>query len=293
MPYTVRVTFAFNGQAQGWEESFAIQSPDGNLSAVAPLMLQLAQKRAKLLASTYELQVIRCSVVLDNAGSKVLRQSTLAEPHLKGVQAWAPATPNMCLLVEWSNASDTATKKQYMRGIPAGLGDEGKIPDFGSSTAAAWQSNWNAWTSAMVAYPCGWIGTTQTAKAVINAYEVDPDTAQVTFTLAGSGIPALLTLQGYPQRVYIKLPGKNPLDGPQTVIGVSATSCFTPHANPAPPLPSGQLGIMTTRGPGFISLAPVTQGGPSGSIDPQRIISRKTGRPIYASRGRASARVRW
>jgi hypothetical protein len=293
MAYTIRVTFSFYGQAQGWSETFAIQSPDGNLTVASAAVLPLAQKRAKLLANGYVLQIVRCSVVIDNDGHKVLRQGTLAEPNYTGIAAWAPATPNLALLTEWSNGADTFTKKQYLRGIPAGLGDQGKIPDFATSSAAAWASNWNAWTSAMVNFPCGWIGTTVSASAVINAYVVDADTAQVTFTLAGAGIPALATLQGYQQPVYVKLPGKNPLDGRLAVVGVTATSCFTVNAHPAPPLPAGQLGIMTTRGPGFISLAPAVQGSPAGSIDPQRIISHKTGRPTYASRGRKSATVRW
>lgn len=293
MAYTIRVTFSFYGQAQGWSESFCIQSSDGNLTTASAAVLPLAQKRAKLLANGYILQIVRTSIIINNAGNKVLRQGTLAEPNYLGVGTWAPATPNLALLTEWSNGADTALKKQYLRGIPAGLGDNGKIPDFNTETAKAWASNWNAWTSAMVNFPAGWLGTTIASTAVINAYTVDPDTAQVTFTLQAPGFVSWPVAFGFPARVQCKFPGKNPLDGSVTVVPTSATSCFSVKGIPAPPLPTGQLGIMQLRAPGFISLAPAVQGSPPGSIDPQRIISHKTGRPTYASRGRRSAVVRW
>ena len=293
MPYVCRITYSFNGQAQGWSESYYVSSPDGNLSTVAALVDALAQKRAKLLASSYVLQIVRCSVVIDASGNKVLRQSTIAEPNYPGVQAWAPATPNLALLTEWSNANDTQLKKQYLRGIPAGLGDLGKIPDFTTSAAPAWSSNWNAWTAAMVAYPAGWLTTSVSAAATIASYLLDDTTGQITFTLASPGFTTWVAPYGYPVRVSVKLPGKNPLDGPITVIPTSALTAFTPQAHPAAALPTGQVGTMTIRTPTLTTLGPLTTGGPTGSIDPQRIISHKTGRPTYASRGRRAAVVKW
>lgn len=293
MPFVCRVTFSFNGQAQGWSESFYVSSPDGNLTTVAALVDPLAQKRAKLLASGYVLQVVRVSNVIDASGNKILRQGTLAEPNYPGVGAWQPATPNLALLCEWSNANDTRLKKQYMRGIPAGLGDTGKVPDFTTPGAPAWSSNWNAWTSAMVNYPAGWLATAVTSQATITAYTLDDVTGQVTFTLAAPGFTGWTGPYGYEARVRVKLPGKNPLDGTITVIPTSATSAFTPKAHPAAPLPTGQVGIMSLFAPNLVTLGPLTTGGPTGSIDPQRIISHKTGRPTYASRGRRPAVVLW
>lgn len=294
MPFTCRISYSFTGQAQGWSESYYVSSPDGNLTTVAALVDSLAQKRAQLLASTYTLQIVRCSVVLDAGGNKVLRQGTLAEPNYTGSQGWAPATPNMALLTEWSNANDSLLKKQYIRGIPALLGNLGKAPDFNPPNGPAnWTSLWNAWTSAMVAYPAGWLTTAQTAQASIIAYEVNAVTGQVEFTLGGTGFAAWTGPFPFITRVYVKLPGKNPLDGAMSVWVTSATSCFTPQARPAAPLPTGQVGIMSLRAPTLTTLGPLVTGGPVGSIDPQRIISHKTGRPIYASRGRRPVVVRW
>lgn len=300
MAFTIKTTMAFSGQTQGWSESFYWSSPDGNLATAETLVTPLIQKRSRLLASGYQIDLARNVVVL-NGTTKVLRQSDLfgngGAVVWPGVGTWAPATPNLALLCYWQNATNQFNKRQYMRGIPAGLGDLGKIPDLNSPTALSFGSNFAAWTSACANFNngagIGWLASAVAQTAVIDSYTVDPVTAQVTFALATPGFAPWPVATGNPTRVYCKLPGKNPLDGPLVVIPTSATSCFTPGSHPAAPLPTGQLGIMTLRTGSLVTLAPAVPGGPSGSIAALRIISHKTGRPTYASRGRASKKVLW
>lgn len=293
MPFVIRTTFAFLGQGQGWSESFYWSSADGNLQTAENLTTPLAQKRAKLLANTYVLQVIRNSVVIDDGGAKVLRQSDLAEPGFTGVASWTPATPNLCLLCVWQTANNRASKKQYMRGIPNAIDDGGKIANFNAAGAAAFGSNFQSWASAMQAFGAGWLAGVVSKTAIINTYTVDADTAQVTFTLAAPGVVPWPVSFGASTRVYVSLPGKNPLDGALVVVPTSALSCFTTKGHPAPPLPVDQIGVMKLRTPNLVTLAPLAPNTPTGVISPQRVISRKTGRPTYASRGRQSARVLW
>lgn len=293
MPFTIRTTYSFYGQSQGWSESFYWSSADGNLANAQAIVTPIAQKRARLLANGYVLQVIRNSVVIDASGAKVLRQSDLIEPNYTGVAAWMPASPNLALMFTWQNAANTLSKKLFMRGIPSGIGDNGKVADFTGTGAPAFYSYMQQWIAAMLALPAGWLVQQTTQNLVINSYEIDAVTAQVTFTLSvpgGFGWPVSF---GYPIRVWVKIPGKSPLDGPITVIPTSTTSCFTPGSHPSAPLPTGQLGTMQLKTPSLVTLAPVTQGGPTGSIDPQRIVTHTTGRPTYASRGRAAKKVLW
>jgi hypothetical protein len=290
MPFLIKTTFAFAGAQQGWSETFYWQSPDGNLSVAENLVTPLMQKRARLLSNGYEISVVRNGVVQDAGGGRVLRQTDLFEPHQPGVVAWLPATPNLCLLCVEQTFDNRKSKKLYMRGIPAGLGDSGKLPDLGF---ASWGTSFQSWRQAMIDFPTGWLTSAPTASAIVTTYSVDVDTGQVTFTLTAPGFVTWPVPFGVQTAVYCKFPGKSPLDGKLIVVPTTATSCFTAAAHPAAPLPIGQVGTMQLRASSFVSLAPGVPQGPQGVIHPQRIISHKTGRPTYASRGRSVAKVRF
>lgn len=290
MATIIETLIAFEGQGQGWSESFAWSSVDGNLFNAQAIVTPILQARALLLADGYTLTVARNSQVQAAGGAKILRVTDIMEPRLPGVGTWPPATPNEALMVYWQNPTNTVVKKQYMRGIPAGLGGNGKQPLISYKN---WTTNWNSWVGKMLALPAGWFTTAVTQSLVITTYTVDPDTAQVTFTLSVPGGFTWPVPNGVPIAVYVKLPGKNPLDGRLTVIPTSATSCFTPQSHPAAPLPMGQIGTMQLRAPTFVPVSGSGQGAPQGQIDPQRIVTHKTGRPLFASRGRAPKKVLW
>lgn len=291
MPWTIQTTFSFAGLEQGWTEQFYWSKANNNLNEAEGIVTPIAQKRARLLARGYSLNVIRNSIVIGLTNEKIKRVTDLTEPRLPGVEAWAPSTPNLTLMCVWQTADNTESKRQYMRGIPAGLGDEGKKPDL---TFGTFLTNFNAWRQAMVALPGGWLKTTvqPTDQAVIESYTMNETSGIVTFTLKAPGL-TFPNGVGFKQRVYVSLPGKSPLDGNIVVVPANATTCTTAEPIGVAPFEPGQLGIMQIRKPSLVTIAAIAQQGPPGEIHPHRIISHKTGRPSYASRGRAPARTKW
>lgn len=291
MPFTIKTTFAFAGIEQGWSEDFYWSAATSNLNAAEALVTPLAQKRAKLLSKDYMLTVVRNAIVTNDTAQRVKRVTDLFEPRLPGVQAWASGPPNLALQVLWQSADNTKSKKQYHRGIPAGLGDVGKQPNVGFG---AWLSNFNSWRAAMIAFQAGWLytGVAVGDQQVINSYAYDEATGIVTFTLAAPGLTWPLGV-GFRQRVYVQLPGRTPLDGPLVVVPANATTAATAEPIGVHPFIAGQLGIMQIRTPNLVTLAPIGGQGDPGQIHPQRIGTHKTGRPSYASRGRAVVRPKW
>ena len=238
MPYVIETLVTFEGQGQGWSETFYWNSTDGNLASAETLVTPLIQKRSRLLANTYVLTVVRNSVVIDNAGAKVLRQTDLIEPRLPGVASWPPSTPNLALLCVWQTADNKLSKKQYMRGIPAGIGDMGKAYD---PNYASFGTSFAAWVSAMQSFGAGWLATS-VAKSR-NDYRVRSGRRDRTghVHVGGSRYRPVAGAVRLAERDLRELPGKSPLDGALVVIPVSATSCFTPGSHPAALCPRDRL----------------------------------------------------
>lgn len=291
MPFTIKTTMNFAGQEQGWSETFFWSQSTTNLETAEQTILPIAQKRAKCLAAGYILTIVRNAVVVTDTNQRVKRRTDILEPRYPGVSTWAPATPNLALLLTWQNADNTKKKSMYMRGIPAGLGDIGKQVNTGYST---WYGAFQAWRSAMILLPAGWLETEATAPntAVIESYTINATTGIVTFTLKAPGI-AFPGGQGFRQRVWVSLPGKSPLDGYVVIIPGAGLTVTTADPIGVHPFEAGQFGIMQLRTSNLVTLGPITGQGPAGQIHPQRIITHKTGRPSYASRGRAPARPKW
>lgn len=291
MPFTIKTTFSFAGLEQGWSEDFYWSKQTNNLNEAEELVTPIADKRAKLLAQDYMLTVVRNAIVVNNLGQKTKRLTDIFEPRKRGVQSWKSAQPNVSLMCVWQTADNTQSKKQYMRGMPAGLGDAGKEPNL---AFGAFLSNFNAWRSAMIAFQAGWHYTTVAPadQAVIESYSINADTGIVTFTLKAPGI-TWPNGQGFRQTVYVSLPGKSPLDGPVVIIPANATQVTTAEPIGVAPFIEGQFGIMQLRKPQLVTLAAFGNQGQTGQIHPQRMVTHKTGRPSYASRGRRPERAKW
>lgn len=291
MPFTIKTTFSFAGLEQGWSEDFYWSQATSDLVVAELNVTPLAQKRAKLLSKDYMLTVVRNAIVINDLGVKVKRVTDLFEPRLPGIQTWASSSPNLTLMCVWQNANNNDSKKQYMRGIPAQIGDVGKTPDLSFS---GWLTNFDSWRSAMITFASGWLKTVVSPgnTAVVNSYVYDPATGLTTFTLSAPGLTWPNGF-GFKQRVHISLPGKTPLDGNIVVVPSAAVTCVTAEPIGVHPFLPGQLGFMQIRTPQLVTLAPIGGSGPTGSIHPQRIVTHKTGRPSYASRGRAPERAKW
>lgn len=284
----IKWTNTFSGNSQGWSETFYYNATTDDLDVALALVTPIASKRALLLATGYTLNDIRVGVYLSVDGTYKKRQVRLSEVGLSGIPTWPAAAPQYTCMCQFFNYNNTALKKLYMRGIPAGLGDLGRVPD--QANVPGWKTNWNQWTAAMIALPAGWLGSTLSLQNAIINYVADAVTGIVTITCAGAVTwPLGLNV---PQTVYIKLPNKSPLDGNVVVIPSSATECKT--AKPYGVAPFSLVGNLYTRVKGIVTVGSVTgPQGKTGSIFPQRIISHKVGKPSYASRGRARATTRW
>lgn len=288
MAYTYRVTWFFSGFEQGWTEGFALQRDAFNLSAISNLCADAYVKRSRLLANGYQLVGQRVALVLDNAGAPVRRVSDLSESRQSGVAAWPAATPNLALLAEWQTSDAGRTKAQYLRGIPVGIMNDGKTYN---PTYASWLTNWNAWTSAMQTLRAGWLGTVPSLTWTLTNWATNATTGITTFTVPADD-PLWPTQTGFPFRATIRIPGSSALDGVHVVVPATDTTVYTARPLPAAPHVVGAVGTMVYRTPAFYSLNPpdaITLG----TINPKRIISRDTGRPTIAGRGRRSAIVRF
>lgn len=289
MPFVIRTTLCFAGLEQGWTESFYWTAPTDDLDAAETLVTPVVQKRAALLAKDYTLTIFRNTIVVGLLGVTQKRLSDIAEPRTRGVQTWSSAQPNEALMCVWQTANNKYQKKQYLRGVPAGITDNGKVANFGLT---GWSSAFNAWREGMALFGAGWLRQEVTALAPITSFTCDPVTARVAFILNGGFNPWPLGLNTR-QRVYVAVPGRSPLDGPLIVYPTDATHCFTPNPHPTSIPTTGQFGTMSVKGPVLTTLAALTSGGPRGIIHPQRMVTHKTGRPSYASRGRVAGKVVW
>lgn len=286
MAATIRWTLCFEGQGQGWAESYYFQQSNNDLTLAVATVSDLTTKRAALLADTYVLTTSRLSVIENPTGVKIKRQSRLLEPRINGVASWKPAEPNVAVLCRWETGNSLYNKAMYMRGVPAGIVDEGKRVNI---TFGGWLSRFNAWRSAMIAANMGWMQLQESGSALITGYTTDADTGIVSFTLGGAGLTWPVPF-GVQTPVYISLPGKNPMDGRMMVIPSTATACIT--AKPFGVQPFIGIGRMVQKTVAFISAGSVP-GPTAGQIHPQRMVTHKTGRPTYASRGRRSAPSHW
>lgn len=289
MSFTIKTTFSFAGLEQGWSETFYWLADTDNLDLAETLVTPLYQARAALLARDYYLTIGRNSVVLDNAGAKVKRVTDLFEPRIVGNQTWASADPNIALMLVWQTADNKYSKKQYLRGIPAGVASNGKIPALGYST---FNTPFQSWRAKMAAFKAGWLRGVTSTVSPITSFTVDALTARVSFTLNPGFTPWPVAFNK-PTLVHVQVPGKSPLDGPLIVVPTDATHCYTPQSHPTPIPGAGQFGDMSIRTPVLSTLAPLNGQGLPGIIHPQRIVTHKTGRPSYASRGRVAPKVRW
>lgn len=288
MSFLIRTTNNFAGLEQGWSESFYWLQNTDDLNAAETAVTPLAQKRAKLLSKGYSLTVVRNAIVLDNAGAVVKRVTDLFEPRLPGVQAWADAEPNIALMCTWQDPTNKFQKRQYMRGIPAGIVDNGKQPDLGFG---AFSTNYNNWRESMRVFGAGWLVSAVSETATITSY-ASASNGIVTFTIdEGITWPQAV---GQPTRVYVKLPGKSPLDGALIVVrNPDNLHPFTKNPIGVAPFVTGQVGTMERRSTSLVTLLGTGGQGATGIIHPQRIVTHKTGRPFYASRGRVPVKAKW
>lgn len=287
----VRYSNYFSGHKQGWSESLVYKANTENLTSELAFVDPISTARAALLANGYTLTDIRLAILQRADGTRPKRLVRLSEVGKPGNGAtWKPAMPNLRCMLQFVTSDNLYSKKLFLGGCPAALGDDGKTPD---QEVLTWKTKFNNWKSKLIFSNFGWLGSTVLQTAVINSYTLDDVSGRVTFALAAPGMTWPVGA-GKRVAVRIKLPGKNPLDGNQVVVVTNATSCFTAKGIGVAPFIVGEIGTMELLGPVFHGVGTSAPGQiPSGDIFAQRIVSHKTGRPTYASRGRLGERVLW
>lgn len=289
MAYICKTTMCFSGLQQGWSETFYWPQDNTDLTIAAGAIAAVSEKRAGLLSKSYTLEVVRNAFVLQEPNTKLRRVSDVIRTKYAGVQAWADAGPNSCLNVEWQTPSTDKQKIMYLGGIPSGLIADGTKVTSGPAT---WGSRFQGWTAALQALGAGWLTVSSSTDAVVNDWVMNPNTGQVTFTLANPGLAWPVGV-GRQIRVAINLPSKNPLDGQKVVVVQSATSCYTVDPVGVQPHQAGQVGTMKIQAFAFVSVKPVPPETRVGLITAVVVGTHKRGRPTYAKRGRAPAKPQW
>lgn len=287
MPYIMQYSTFFAGHEQGWAESWYFQTQTTDIEGQFAVTRTLTDKRAGLLARGYNLNEVRISVVRELPNTKISRLTGLAEPRIPGRDSWEPATPNLALLLNAQTGTvPRRNKKVYLRGIPSSVGAEGKIPDW---TGTNFLSYYNSWVEQLRLLNMGWLGVSGGQSAAVTGYTVNAQTGIVSFTIGGAGFTWPVE-PGFRTTVNFSFPERTSLDGNHVVVVTDATH-FT-SAQPIGARPFTNVGLARLPITALQVLGSVG-GSPVGNVVAQRIISRKTGRPTYAARGRSPAKAQW
>ncbi len=287
-----RHTLIFEGLGHGATESlyYTIPSPS-SVNAAFTLLSILKNKRAALLGAEWQIKGERIEQVVDDTGAKTKRIGSVAKFFLPGVQAQPAAESNVSLQVQFSDSTFAHNKLLFMCGPPRSLFPNGNAFDPNqSSQPGTWWSAFQSWRTLLISLGASWYSAPTVQTAFISDYVFSNTSGRTTYTLTAPGITWPAT--NVPSRVSVEFPlSRSPLDGVQLVIPISATSCYT--AGPRPAAAWTVQGTMKLKGAQLISLATPNLSGQLGTITPENPMTRKRGRPLLVSRGRASVQVRW
>lgn len=276
MPTIMKDTFIFSGPGRGWTESYYRRSADGNILAEFAVMEAVAPKRAQLLGDGYFIQGLRTSRITDNAEVRGRFGGDVKLTAYFGNAGYDGDFSDSSVLVIAKDATTTKQKAIYLRGVwDPKIGGEGAL-----LTLPAWETDFNTWIGEMIQRQFGWYGQSASgAQGEVLGYTADAND-NVTVTTTTDFFP--LNLVGTTQVVRVRgVNVKSRLNGqyPVFVTGRSAFRLPKPLA----------LGSFTT--PGFVQLLSFAFVQAT-NYRAQRVVSRKTGNPLFVSRGRAPTRAR-
>lgn len=285
MPFVFKHTLIMEGNGHGFSETYYFTNGTADLGAAFTKVANTKYKRAKLLGSDHYIKGERIALVLTDTGTKVTRRTRVGKFYLPGTASQPSCESNISLQVLFMNAGQDQKKLTFLGGVWNGLFADGDA----YAPVGSWTTFFNQWVAQMLLVDYGWMGTVRSAPAEIDGYIFDPVTGRTTYTLKAPGITWASTIK--PTKVSVDFPGqKSPLDGVQNVFGIDTTHAVT--VNPAPAFPfvnKGQMSVLTS---GLVQLSTGSVGGTTGSIEAQDPVSRKRGRPLLVSRGRAAVTPR-
>lgn len=293
MSFLYKYTFSANVPGHGLSETLYFERADDNVDAAVVSVNDVTTKRIRLLGKQGKAVAVRVQLILDNDNPdvEILRRGRLVKFAFDqgfGTQANNCCEPNVSLQVAFTTANFTRRKLLMMGGAWAGIfpAVDTYDPNFG-----AWASYFGQWIQACQAIPFGWLGNSDNpVKYKVTGYVQDPISGLVTFTVQAPGITWPNNTDAVSLNIDVPLT-RSPLDGKHLVSHSSATTFTTLKPIGVRPYPPGQLIQVWIDTDEFVSLAPIPPSNAPGRIDGQNAVTRKRGRPTYASRGRLPTAV--
>lgn len=283
----------FEGLGHGFSETYYTPQTSDNFASIFGALSPLNAKRAKLLGADHKLIASRIQIISIDGATQVKRRGFLQKEKILGTQTTSgnpnpSVNSNTRLQVLWANSDRSREKLLYMGGVWDSV-IEGN--DYVPAAAGGFASYFQSWASYCSTVNLGWLGNNpDPVKYKILSYSTDDVTGKTTFELNAPGIT--WPNNNKPVQVSVDFGGvKSPLDGSFTVWPISATSAVT--VKPRPSAQGYAPGNMWINTRGFIGVGAPGVGVPPGTITPENAMTRKQGRPYYASRGRAPSAVRW
>jgi hypothetical protein len=276
-----KITMAFTLQSQGWTETLY-------LSTANPFSLANVRDLYAI-----PLVKLRLNLAVGGVTNTYLRIGQYGVPFAvqtfegqgAGTFDGSADVPNVALLMRGSPVIAGPTKAWYMHGIPDSVIINGS---YGPSYAfqAAVQSLRNYLESANQTGAYGWIGVTQTAKVkcAVSGYTINEGFQVVISFLPTPAQTQIFTGVPINTKVRLRLSGVN---GKSELNGVQV--CLVTANNQATTV--GQFGVLSYKYGGFGVYEPtnfITLAG----INDEKVVTRKTGKPLFLARGRALARAR-
>lgn len=276
-----KITLAMTRDSQGWTESYYLNVVD--------------TLRPQAVHDTWVTPLLGLRQQMMGTGSFIdySRVSTVGVPfsaqafteNLPGSYGVSATTPDVALLVRSLPAVGGPPKNLYLRGNPYTIITAGIF-----SPPALWTKFFGQYTNQLLTGQggavWGWMGTVEATKVKcpLTGYTQNAG-FQVLLTFGPT--PAQTQLfTGVPinSKVQVRLSGintKSELNGVQVVTVTGPSTCTT----------VGQFGVIPWTHGGF-GLYEVKSFVTYGNINPEKIVSHKTGRPLFLARGRAPARAR-
>lgn len=279
-------TVIMEGFGHGFSETMYLETGDDTIATAYAQIGDVKLARSKLLADGYHVKGDRLSMKLNTALQKVTNISQVREVFMPGTAAQVSISTGAAFKVLMVNAAATKKKLTFLGG-----GWEACNPVQNTFIpAGAWTTFFNSWVSKLIAAKMGWLSNSSPDPTPIIGYTFSPDTGHTTYTLSAALFAA--PFPGKPVKVSVDFPGiKSPLDGPQVVIPLTATTAIT--AKPRPANVFVLPGRMRLYVPSFVGLATPAGDVPTGSVNVLKITGRKRGRPLLVSPGRAPVRDLW
>lgn len=278
----IKITLAFQNLEQGWTESYILNNPTPGTPALWNTLYgtPLALVRAALLSVDCTQTYIRIAVV----------GVPFAVQTFKGVgpgtYAAGQSVPNLAILLRCPPILAGPQKAIYLHGFPGSQVNQGVYaPTFDFSAAIGAFTRFL--TSAVGNSGWGWIGVNGSTKvkAPLETYTITPG-YQVLMTFNPVPLTQQPIFQGVPvgTKIRLRLSGintKSELNGVQVCLVNSANTALTVY----------QFGVLPYSHGGFGVYEPTTfiQ---FGGLNDEKVVTHKTGKPLFLSRGRAPVRAR-